>query len=80
MTESTTTDAAVAAVTTKLTYTASAATVIAGLTLPEWAAAFGIGATLATLALTVWLKLRIDRREEELHRARMEAFKAGLDE
>ncbi len=71
-------DTITSAVAAKATYAASAATVIAGMTVGEWAALIGIGATLATFVANLWFKVRQDIREEREHELRMEEFKAGL--
>ena len=63
----------VAAVSAKAVYGSSAATILLGLTVGEWAALIGIGATLATLAANMWFNVRRDKREQELHQRRMKA-------
>jgi len=57
----------------KAVYASSAATVIANLTIGEWAALIGIGATVATFAANLFFRLRSDRRDQELHQRRMKA-------
>jgi 1,4-dihydroxy-2-naphthoate octaprenyltransferase len=73
-------DTLTSAAAAKATYAASAVTVIAGMTVGEWAALIGIGATLATFVANLWFKIRQDIREEREHELRMEEYKAGLNE
>jgi hypothetical protein len=80
MAEQALTEAGVAALATKASYTTSAATVLAGFTIGEWAALIGIGATLATFAANIYFRVRADRREEREHELRMAEYKAGLND
>lgn len=64
---------AVAETASKAVYVTSAGTVIANLTIGEWAALIGIGATVATFAANLFFRLRADRREQQLHERRMKA-------
>lgn len=65
MTDST--ETVIAAGASKAVYGSSAVTVLLGLTVGEWAALIGIGATLATFAANLWFNMRRDQRERELH-------------
>lgn len=66
-----TAEATIATVASKVTYSGGATAVIGGLTANEIAAF--VGAIVAVLGLIVQIifKLRSDRREAELHRARL---------
>lgn len=66
-----TTDAAVAALTTKVAYTVGAATALAGLTIGEWAGLVGIGATLATFVANLYFRFRADKRAQTEHELRL---------
>lgn len=48
-------------------YATGAATLIAGLTMNEWAAAAGIVGVLGTLAMNFYFKWRTDRRAQREH-------------
>ena len=62
---------AVADTATRAVYATSAGTVVANLTIGEWAALIGIGATLATFAANVYFRARADKREQQLHERRL---------
>jgi len=55
-----------------MTYGGGGTAVLAGLSLNELGVVIGILVGLAGLALQVWLGLRRDKREQELHRRRLE--------
>ena len=73
------TDATVAAVATKVTYTASAATVIAGFTLSELAALIGIIVTVSAFFVNLYFKWKADRREQIEHEAVMRKHLGDAD-
>lgn len=73
MTDTVSTEAAIATAATKAVYGSSAATIALGLTVGEWAALIGLGATLATFAANLWFGMKRDAREQELHQKRMKA-------
>jgi hypothetical protein len=54
-------------VTTAAAYSTSAATLIAGFSMNEWAAAAGIAGVLGTLAMNWYFKYRADRRAQVEH-------------
>jgi hypothetical protein len=62
----------------KASYTTGMATVAVGLTVGEWAALIGIGATVTTLIANLWFRIRKDTREAREHQLRMSEFKVGL--
>ena len=80
MAEQSLTEAGVTALATKASYATSAATVVAGFTIGEWAGLIGIGATLATFAANLYFRWRADQREEREHQLRMAEYKAGLSD
>jgi len=57
--------------TTSVSYGASAATIIAGLTLSDWAVAVGMACALGTLIVNWYFKRLEHLRQEAEHQARM---------
>ena len=79
MTQQSVTDTVLAEVATRAAYTSGAATVVAGVTLGEWAAAIGIVMTVATFLANLFFKFRLDRREQLEHEQRMQDAKAETE-
>lgn len=66
-----TAEATIAAVANKVTYSGGATAVFGGLTANEIAAFVGAAVAVLGLIVQVYFKARADRREVELHRARL---------
>ncbi len=49
-------------ITTAASYTTSAGTVVAGLTINEWGVVIGIAIAILTYATNVWFKFRAEKR------------------
>jgi hypothetical protein len=57
-------DAILSAAAAKASYATGATTAVLGLTVGDWAALIGIGATAVTFVANLWFRWRLDRRQE----------------
>lgn len=73
------TDSSLATMGTKATVASSGATVLAGFSLNEVAAITGIVATIVLMCVTLYFKIREDRRKKREHEKNMDLLRSRIE-
>ena len=64
-------EAILSAAAAKASYATGATTAVLGLTVGDWAALIGIGATAVTFVANLWFRWRLDRRQQSEYELRL---------